>query len=88
MLSWTVVEHIVKSRSDVDCRNHFYQVYHNGNRGPYLEEEKVRLKEGLEMFGKDYWRIAEHVGTRSPIQVTKTIRGWEKNTLCCAFYQQ
>ncbi|KAK3837281.1 MAG: hypothetical protein JOS17DRAFT_439804 [Linnemannia elongata] len=36
-----------------------------------------RLKE--EMFEKDYWRIAEHVGTRSPIQAMKTIKRMESS---------
>ncbi|KAF9341214.1 hypothetical protein BGZ91_010239 [Linnemannia elongata] len=78
MLSWIAVERIVKSRSDIECRNHFYEVYHNGNRGLFSKEERKRLKEGLEMFEKDYWKIAEHVGTRSPIQVMKAIRGRER----------
>ncbi|KAF9133410.1 Myblike DNAbinding domain-containing protein [Mortierella sp. 14UC] len=71
MLNWVMIADRVQSRSDCDCRGHFYTVYHNGNRGAWSREELERMKEGVEMFGKDYWKIAEHVGTRSSIQVNK-----------------
>ncbi|KAF9122873.1 hypothetical protein BGW39_009423 [Mortierella sp. 14UC] len=73
MLSWLTIAEKVGSRSERDCRAHFYQVYHNANRGALTPDEKARLMEGLKMYGKDYWKIAEHVGTRSPIQVTKIV---------------
>ncbi|KAF8944020.1 hypothetical protein BGZ47_004748 [Haplosporangium gracile] len=69
MLSWVAISEKVGSRSENNCRFHFYTVYHNGARGFWTNEELERAKEGLDMFGKDYWRIAEHVGTRSPAQV-------------------
>ncbi|KAF9125325.1 hypothetical protein BGW39_007496 [Mortierella sp. 14UC] len=69
MLSWLAVADKVKSRSEGYCRHHFYKVYHNAARGPWTKQERALMKEALEMYGKDYWKIAEHVGTRSPIQV-------------------
>ena len=48
-------------------------MYHNAVRGKWSEEELRRLKEGLERFERDSWRVAEHVGTRSPMQVARVI---------------
>ncbi|KAF9133642.1 hypothetical protein BG015_003525 [Linnemannia schmuckeri] len=73
MLNWLLIGEKVGTRTDGDCRGHFYHAYHNGNRGPWSEEEMRRLKEGRKMFGRDYWKIAEHVGTRGPRQVTSLI---------------
>ncbi|KAG0216623.1 hypothetical protein BGX33_012377 [Mortierella sp. NVP41] len=69
MLNWIMISEAVKSRGEDECRKHFYRVYHNADRGPWSEEELKRVQEGLEMFGKVTWKIAEHVGTRSPTQV-------------------
>ncbi|KAK3837248.1 MAG: hypothetical protein JOS17DRAFT_771801 [Linnemannia elongata] len=73
MLNWLLIGEKVGTRSDFECRSHFYYLYHNGNRGPWSEEELRRLEEGQEMFGKDYWKIAEHVGTRGPRQATDMV---------------
>ncbi|KAG0312283.1 hypothetical protein BGZ97_011305 [Linnemannia gamsii] len=73
MLNWVAIAEKVKSRRDHDCRDHFYTVYHNGNRGPWSEDELRRAREGVEMFGNDYRRIAQYVGTRSAFQVTKMV---------------
>jgi hypothetical protein len=73
MLNWVAIAEKVKSRRDHDCRDHFYTVYHNGNIGPWSEDELRRAREGVEMFGNDYRRIAQYVGTRSAFQVTKMV---------------
>jgi hypothetical protein len=73
MLDWVVIQKIVKSRSETDCRQHFYQVYHNANRNRWSKEELARFEEGVDMFGKDTWKIAEHVGMRAPLQVVKLL---------------
>ncbi|KAG0284731.1 hypothetical protein BGZ96_010919 [Linnemannia gamsii] len=74
-LSWAVIANKVKSRTAHACGDHFYKVYHNGVRGRWSKEELRRMKEGQEMFGRDSWKIAEHVGTRAPSQVNgKMIR--------------
>jgi hypothetical protein len=73
MLSWIQIAEEVKSRNDQACRDHFYSVYNTAARGHWTKEESRRMKEGQEMFGKDYWKIAEHIGTRSPSQVTNKI---------------
>ncbi|KAF9910855.1 hypothetical protein EC991_005318 [Linnemannia zychae] len=69
MLSWLAVAVKVKSRTEDNCRQHFYGVYHNAARGGWTKQEHTLVKEGLDMHGKDYWKIAEHIGTRSPAQV-------------------
>lgn len=73
MLDWVAIAERVKSRKDHDCSDHFYSVYHNGNIGPWSEEELRRAREGVELFGKDYKRIADYVRTRSVYQVTKMV---------------
>lgn len=73
MLNWVAIAERVKSRKDHDCLDHFYSVYHNGKKGPWSEEELRLTKEGVELFGKDYKRIADYVGTRSVFQVTKMV---------------
>lgn len=70
-LSWVQIAENVKSRDEQTCREHFYSVYHTGARGYWTEEESRRMKEGLKMFGKDFWKVSEHIGTRSPLQVAK-----------------
>ncbi|KAG0284733.1 Myblike DNAbinding domain-containing protein [Linnemannia gamsii] len=72
-MNWMTIQEAVNSRSETDCRHHFYNVYHNANRNVWSEEEMARFKEGVDMFGKDIWKIAEHVGTRGPLQVNKLI---------------
>ncbi|KAG0273858.1 Myblike DNAbinding domain-containing protein [Linnemannia exigua] len=72
-LNWARVEEMVKTRTEFECRDHFYSTYHNGGKGRWSGEEVARLKEGMEMFGKDSWKLAEYVGTRSPSQVSKCI---------------
>ncbi|KAK3845081.1 MAG: hypothetical protein J3R72DRAFT_436869 [Linnemannia gamsii] len=72
-LNWAQVEEMVKTRTEFECRDHFYSSYHNGGKGRWSEDEVARLKEGMNMFGKDNWKIAEYVGTRSPSQVSKRI---------------
>ena len=78
MLNWLLIGEKVGTRSYSDCRDHFYKMYHNGNRGPWSGEELRRLEEGQEMFGRDYWKIAEHVETRGPRQVTDLICSLER----------
>ncbi|KAF9294562.1 hypothetical protein BGZ88_003688 [Linnemannia elongata] len=73
MLNWVAIAERVKSRRDHDCLDHFYSVYHNGNIGPWSEEELRRTREGVKLFGKDYKRIADYVETRSVFQVTKMV---------------
>lgn len=73
LLNWTTIAEKVKTRGELACRDHFYNMYHNAVRGKWSEEELRRLKEGAERFGRDPWKVAEHVGTRSPTQVAKTI---------------
>ncbi|KAF9080210.1 hypothetical protein BGX29_001338 [Mortierella sp. GBA35] len=74
MLNWVAIAERVQSRTEYECRDHFYSVYHNAEKGSWSEEELERLEEGLKMFEKDYWKIAEHVRTRSPLQVGKLVR--------------
>ncbi|KAF9133643.1 hypothetical protein BG015_003526 [Linnemannia schmuckeri] len=80
MLSWVAISEKVGSRTESNCRFHFYNVYHNGARGCWTKEELGRAREGLDMFGRDYWKIAGHVGTRTPIQVNLMVlkKGWLK----------
>jgi hypothetical protein len=73
MLNWIAVAEKVKSRDEWVCRDHFYGCYHNGAKGRWTEEELKRVNEGIEMFGKEHWKIAEHVGTRTPNQVNMLI---------------
>ncbi|KAG9068131.1 hypothetical protein KI688_011724 [Linnemannia hyalina] len=73
LLNWTAIAEKVKTRGKLACRDHFYNVYHNAVRGKWSEEELGRLEEGLERFERDPWRVAEHVGTRSPMQVAAVI---------------
>lgn len=73
MLNWLLIGEKVGTRGDGECRSHFYHMYHNGNRGPWSEEELRRVEEGQKMFGRDYWKIAEHVETRGPRQVTNLV---------------
>ncbi|KAF9298234.1 hypothetical protein BGZ88_007437 [Linnemannia elongata] len=73
LLDWTTIAEKVKTRPEQSCRDHFYNTYHNAVRGRWSEEELRRLKEGLERFGRDPWRVAEYVGTRSPLQMAKAI---------------
>lgn len=73
MLNWVTIAEKVNSRKDHDCRDHFYSVYHNGNIGPWSEKELRRAREGVELFGNDYRRIADYVGKRSIVQVTKMV---------------
>jgi hypothetical protein len=73
-LSWLAVADKVKSRDENKCRSHFYNVYTNANRGLWTSKERALLREGLEMFGEDHWKMAEHIGTRSPLQVAKAAR--------------
>lgn len=80
-LSWVAIGKKVKSRGAHACGDHFYTVYHNGVKGRWSKEELKRMKEGQEMFGKDSWKIAEHVGTRAPSQVIrKMARRTKKST--------
>ncbi|KAG0216624.1 hypothetical protein BGX33_012378 [Mortierella sp. NVP41] len=71
MLSWVAIAERVKSRTESECHDHFYAVYHNGKKRKWSKEELRRAEEGFELFGNDNWKIAEHVGTRSPLQVSK-----------------
>lgn len=32
---------------------------------PWSEEESAKLKEGTELYGKDYCKLAEFIGTRT-----------------------
>lgn len=73
MMNWMATQEVVNSRSETECRHHFYNVYHNANRKQWSKEEFARFQEGVTMFGKDIWKIAEHVGTRGPLQVSKLI---------------
>ncbi|KAG0271290.1 hypothetical protein BGZ95_000914 [Linnemannia exigua] len=76
MLNWVLIAEKVGSRAEMDSRNHFYSSYHNANRGPWSKEELARGQEGLAKFGKDYQKITAHVGTRSPMQVTRKVCYW------------
>ncbi|KAF9125326.1 hypothetical protein BGW39_007497 [Mortierella sp. 14UC] len=75
MLNWVTIADQVQSRNFFDCREHFYVVYHNGNMGPWSEDELKRLKEGVELFGKDLRSVTEHIGTRSVHQVSRLQSG-------------
>ncbi|KAF9079236.1 hypothetical protein BGX23_004613, partial [Mortierella sp. AD031] len=72
-LSWVAVGEKVGSRIEEECRQHFYDMYHNAKRGPWSPEELRRAEEGLELFGNDVWKIAEHVGGRSPRQMYRIV---------------
>ena len=36
---------------------------------PFTEEEKQRFREGLELYGKDWSKVEEHVKTRTGSQI-------------------
>ncbi|KAG0209322.1 ATP-dependent RNA helicase dbp6 [Mortierella sp. NVP41] len=78
MLNWVAIGEKVESRTEEECHDHFYEVYHNGRRGPWSQEEKDRFRRSFDQLGEDHWKIAEHVGTRSPRQVYLLIRSLAK----------
>ncbi|KAK3845119.1 MAG: hypothetical protein J3R72DRAFT_488090 [Linnemannia gamsii] len=74
MLSWLKIAERVGSRSDTSCQPHFYDVYNNADKGAWTPKELELAKEALEMYGKDYRKVAEHIGTRSPRQVARVVK--------------
>src|SRR5689334_11909572 len=39
MLNWALVEEKVGTRTERECREHFYTMYHNGKRGHWTTDE-------------------------------------------------
>ncbi|KAG0252827.1 hypothetical protein BGZ95_006517, partial [Linnemannia exigua] len=46
--------------------------------GPWSPKERELLMEALKVYGKDYWKLAEHIGTRSPSQAMKAVSHLKK----------
>lgn len=51
MLNWLKIEEAVGTRTDVQCRSHFYRYLHTASKGRWDKDEVERLKEAVEEHG-------------------------------------
>ncbi|KAF9374580.1 hypothetical protein BGX21_004098, partial [Mortierella sp. AD011] len=68
-LDWKKIARKVGTRNATQSQNHFYYVMHNGTRGSWTATEMESLKEGFELYGRQWDKIAAHIGSRSISQV-------------------
>ncbi|KAF9208484.1 hypothetical protein BGZ49_008669 [Haplosporangium sp. Z 27] len=67
-LDWDEVARKVRTRDRKQCRYRFYVRMHNGRSGRWTDKETQLLKEGYELYGTQWRKVAAHVGTRTDIQ--------------------
>ncbi|KAG0031203.1 Myb-like DNA-binding domain protein [Podila clonocystis] len=70
-LDWGKIEGVVGTRTDVQCRSHFYRFMHTASKGPWGNDEIAKLKEAVAEHGKDWHKVAKAMGTRIPAQVQR-----------------
>lgn len=70
-LDWLKVEEAVGTRTDVQCRSHFYRYLHTASKGRWDKDEVEKLKEAVEEHGEDWHKVAKSLGTRIPPQVQR-----------------
>ncbi|KAF9992523.1 hypothetical protein BGZ79_002990 [Entomortierella chlamydospora] len=68
-LDWKKIASKVRTRNAGQCRVRFFGVMHNGMAGSWTAIETERLLEGYKLYGRQWNKVAAHVGTRSPHQV-------------------
>ncbi|KAI9232018.1 MAG: Homeodomain-like protein, partial [Podila humilis] len=61
----------VGTRTDVQCRSHFYRYLHTASKGRWDKDEVERLKEAVEEHGEDWHKVAKSLGTRIPPQIQR-----------------
>ncbi|KAF9210900.1 Myb-like DNA-binding domain protein [Podila verticillata] len=71
MLNWLKIEEAVGTRTDVQCRSHFYRYLHTASKGRWDKDEVERLKEAVEEHGEDWHKVAKSLGTRIPPQIQR-----------------
>ncbi|KAF9392726.1 hypothetical protein CPC16_003080 [Podila verticillata] len=66
---WEAISEAMGTRSAIQCHSQFKTVLHSGTKGKWTIEEINRLKEAVELYGRDWQAVSKHVGTRAPGQV-------------------
>ncbi|KAF9314631.1 Myb-like DNA-binding domain protein [Podila horticola] len=70
-LDWSKIEEVVGTRTDVQCRSHFYRFMHTASKGPWGKDEIDKLNEAVAEHGEDWHKVAKAMGTRIPAQVQR-----------------
>ncbi|KAG0084087.1 hypothetical protein BGZ93_009033 [Podila epicladia] len=70
-LDWGEIEKAVGTRTDVQCRSHFYRFMHTASKGPWGKDEIAKLKKAVAEHGLDWHKVAKAMGTRIPAQVQR-----------------
>ncbi|KAF9178761.1 hypothetical protein BGZ51_008006 [Haplosporangium sp. Z 767] len=68
-LDWDEIAKKVGTRHVWQCQNYALRTLRRGNLGRWSEDERERLREGLELYGTQWQAVARHVRTRSAGQV-------------------
>lgn len=66
---WEAISEAMGTRSAIQCHSQFKTVLHSGTKGKWTIEEINKLKEAVELYGRDWQAVSKHVGTRAPGQV-------------------
>ncbi|KAG0044882.1 hypothetical protein BGZ83_009842 [Gryganskiella cystojenkinii] len=72
-LNWPLIVSKVGTRSRHSIRSQFYYRHHNGNTGPWSENEVAKLREGFTRFGADWQAISTFMGTRTAASVARRL---------------
>ncbi|KAG0071640.1 hypothetical protein BGZ92_004236 [Podila epicladia] len=66
---WEAISQAMGTRSAIQCHSQFKTVLHAGTKGKWTLAEISKLKEAVDVYGRDWQAVSKHVGTRAPGQV-------------------
>ncbi|KAF9304833.1 Myblike DNAbinding domain-containing protein [Mortierella antarctica] len=66
---WEAISQAMGTRSAIQCHSQFKTVLHTGTKGKWTLAEISKLKEAVDLYGRDWQMVSKHVGTRAPGQV-------------------
>ncbi|KAF9181464.1 DNA binding transcription coactivator transcription factor [Haplosporangium sp. Z 767] len=78
---WDEISRAIGTRSANQCHSQFKSVMHSGTKGKWTVEEVNRLLEAHELYGGDWQKVSEHVGTRAPGQVRQKWNQFSEDVL-------
>ena len=71
---WVKVAREIGTRTNVQVKNFFSKKQNPNKTCTYwTDRESRKLNEAVKMYGKDYKKIAEYIGTRNELQVSSRI---------------
>jgi len=70
LIPWSKIACHMECRTKDQCwQRYLYSLREDIRRGPFTDEEDMLLLAGVEMYGTDWSKIADHFTSRTPIQI-------------------